>query len=123
MLQITIGTKTYDLATTLRVAYLVQDQNNHKSYIDIFQDIDKMTLERQVGIVYAAFQAANPEAAKFIKFHEFLDNFLDNYHVTDLMDYVAKIIEGIMGKKIGEEVENESFLTGTDCSDKESNVE
>lgn len=123
MLQITIGTKTYDLATTLRVAYIVQGQNNHKSYIDIFQEIDKMTLEQQVGIVYASFQAANPDEAKFIKQNDFLDNFLDNYHVTELMEYVSKIIEGIMGKELGDEVESESFLTGMDSSDKESNAE
>ena len=123
MLQITIGTKTYDLATTLRVAYIVQGQNNHKSYIDIFQEIDKMTLEQQVGIVYASFQAANPDEAKFIKQNDFLDNFLDNYHVTELMEYVSKIIEGIMGKELGSEVESESFLTGMGSSDKESNAE
>ena len=58
MLNITIGTTEYELATTLRVAYLVQGQNNHKSYVELFQEIDKMTLEQQVGIVYAAFVAA-----------------------------------------------------------------
>lgn len=125
MLNITIGTTEYELATTLRVAYLVQGQNNHKSYVELFQEIDKMTLEQQVGIVYAAFVAANPDQKKTITQNDFFEYFLDNYTISELMKYVSKIIEGIMGKKLEEEeeVESASFLAGTDCSDKDSNVD
>lgn len=100
MLTITIKGNEYDLATTLRVAYIIQGQHNHKSYIDIFEEIDKMTLEQQIGIVYAAFQAANPDGAKLIKQHDFLNDFLDNYNLTELMRYVKDIIAGIMGKDL-----------------------
>ena len=123
MLNITIGTTEYELATTLRVAYLVQGQNNHKSYVELFQEIDKMTLEQQVGIVYAAFVAANPNQKKTITQNDFFEYFLDNYTISELMKYVSKIIEGIMGKNLEEEVESASFLAGTDCSDKDSNVD
>lgn len=123
MLNITIGTTEYELATTLRVAYLVQGQNNHKSYVELFQEIDKMTLEQQVGIVYAAFVAANPNQKKTITQNDFFEYFLDNYTISELMKYVSKIIEGIMGKDLEEEVESASFLAGTDCSDKDSNVD
>ena len=123
MLNITIGAKEYELATTLRVAYLVQGQNNHKSYVELFQEIDKMTLEQQVGIVYAAFVAANPNQKKVITQNDFFENFLDNYTISELMKYVAQIIEGIMGKELEGEVESASFLAGTDCSDKDSNVD
>ena len=100
MLAITIRENEYELATTLRVAYNIQGQHNHRSYIDIFEDIDKMTLEQQIGIVYAAFQAANPDSSKLIKQSDFLNEFLDNYSLTELMQYVKDIIAGIMGKDL-----------------------
>lgn len=125
MLTIDINDKTYDLATTLRVAYIIQGQNNHRSYIELFSEIDSMTLEQQIGIVYAAFKAANPDDATFIKPNTFLDYFLDAYNLGELMDYVTKIIEGIMGKKLKDvqEEDSESFLTGMTSSDKQSNVD
>lgn len=100
MLTITIRGNEYELATTLRVAYNIQGQHNHRSYIDIFEEIDKMTLEQQIGIVYAAFQAANPDSSKLIKQSDFLNEFLDNYNLTELMKYVKDIIAGIMGKDL-----------------------
>lgn len=100
MLAITIRGNEYELATTLRVAYNIQGQHNHRSYIEIFEDIDKMTLEQQIGIVYASFQAANPDGAKLIKQSDFLNEFLDNYNLTELMKYVKDIIAGIMGKDL-----------------------
>ena len=102
MLTITIRGNEYELATTLRVAYNIQGQHNHRSYIEIFEDIDKMTLEQQIGIVYAAFQAANPDSSKLIKQSDFLNEFLDNYNLTELMKYVKDIIAGIMGKDLPE---------------------
>ena len=100
MLSITIRGSEYELATTLRVAYNIQGQHNHRSYIEIFEDIDKMTLEQQIGIVYASFQAANPASSKLIKQSDFLNEFLDNYNLTELMKYVKDIIAGIMGKDL-----------------------
>lgn len=98
MLTITIRGNEYELATTLRVAYNIQGQHNHKSYLEIFEDIDKMTLEQQIGIVYASFQAANSDSSKLIKQSDFLNEFLDTYNLKELMDYVQSIIKGIMGK-------------------------
>lgn len=100
MLTITIRGNEYELATTLRVAYNIQGQHNHRSYIEIFEDIDKMTLEQQIGIVYASFQAANPDSSKLIKQSDFLNEFLDNCNLTELMKYVKDIIAGIMGKDL-----------------------
>lgn len=97
---IEINGRQYELATTLRVAYKVQGQHAHKPYTEIFQGIGEMTLEQQIGIVYAAFQSANPEDAKSITEKAFLDNFLDNYDVSGLMEILGGIIEGIMGKEL-----------------------
>lgn len=117
MLTITIRGNEYELATTLRVAYNIQGQHNHRSYIEIFEDIDKMTLEQQIGIVYASFQAANPDSSKLIKQSDFLNEFLDNYNLTELMKYVKDIIAGIMGKDL-EDVNSEVESSGIEDKEK-----
>ena len=121
MLTITIRGNEYELATTLRVAYNIQGQHNHRSYIEIFEDIDKMTLEQQIGIVYASFQAANPDSSKLIKQSDFLNEFLDNYNLTELMKYVKDIIAGIMGKDL-EDDNSEVESSGIEEKEEEKKV-
>ena len=87
----------YPLATTLRVAYIIQGQNNHKNYLDIFEEIDKLPLEKQIGIIYASFQAANPIESKTISAKDFINYYLDNCDLSTLMSTIQDIIEGIIG--------------------------
>lgn len=115
MLQLTLGTETFDLATTLRVAYEIQGFNNHKSYLEIFQGIDTMTLEQQIDIVYASFKVANKEKAQFLNRKAFSEMFMDEHNLSYLMDLIKQIIEGITGKT-EEDEETSSFLAGTDSS-------
>lgn len=89
----------YPLATTLRVAYKVQGQHNHKAYSKIFAEIGDMTLEDQIGILYAAFQIANPEV-KMLQ-NVFLDYYLDNYNLKVVMEQVKEVVQGIMGTEEG----------------------
>lgn len=97
---ITYKGKEYELARTLRVAYKVQGQNNHESYLSIFNRLDSMTIEEQIGIIYASFSAANPEDAKFIKQTDFLNECLDTMDLSSVMNTIQYIIEGIMGKEL-----------------------
>lgn len=87
------------LATTLRVAYKIQGQHNHKAYSKIFSEVGDMSLEDQIGMLYAAFQIANPET-KVLQ-QAFLDNYLDNYNLKFLMDQIKELIQGIMGTEQG----------------------
>lgn len=96
-LVIEIEGKQYDLSTTLRVAYDVQKQHNHKSYVEILSNVDTMLLEEQIGIIYAAFKVANPFDAKTITRDKFLETFLDNYTLKDLTEYMKVIVSGILG--------------------------
>lgn len=89
----------YPLATTLRVAYKIQGQHNHKAYSKIFSEVGDMSLEDQIGMLYAAFQIANPET-KVLQ-QSFLDNYLDNYNLKFLMDQIKELIQGIMGAEQG----------------------
>ena len=100
-----IDGQEYPLATTLRVAYMVQGQHNHKPYTEVFKGIGDMTVEDQIGIIYAAFCCANPSVQdiktgkmrpQFTR-EEFQNYYLDNYNLKDLMDQLQEVIKGIMG--------------------------
>lgn len=98
-ISVKIGDNEYILATTLRVAYILQGMNNHKSYLDIFKEIDKLTLEKQIEFMYAAYTVATPEP---ISKEEFLNVCLDNLNLSDIMKCIKDIISGITGKNIDE---------------------
>lgn len=95
----TMNDKEYPMAATLRVAYKVQGQHNHKSYSKVFAEIGDMTLEDQIGILFASFQVANPEIN--LTQQQFLNYYLDNANLKVLMDQVKEVIQGIMGTEEG----------------------
>ena len=96
--------KEYPLATTLRVAYRIQGQHNHKPYAEIFKGIGDMTLEDQVGIIYESFLCGsrNDLNVQNIKRTEFLDDFLDNYTLSEMMNMLQEVIKGIVGESATE---------------------
>lgn len=96
---LTMNGTEYTLATSLRVAYKVQGQHNHKAYSKVFSEIGDMTLEEQIGILFAAFQVGNPEVK--MTQQQFLDFYLDTYNLKILMDQVKEIVQGIMGTEPG----------------------
>lgn len=98
---ITIKGKEYELATTLRVAYMIQGQHNHKAYLDIFQGLESMKLDDQIRMIYASFKCANRDAD--IKEQEFVDEVLDNLGLMEMMDLIRNIIDGITYGGMSEE--------------------
>lgn len=96
----TINGTDYELARNLRVAYNVQGKHNHKPYSKVFAEIGDMPIEKQIEVLYAAFEVANPFAAKDIKSIDFLNFCLDNYNLSEIMKYMEDVIEGIMGKDL-----------------------
>lgn len=102
----------YPIANTLRVAYMLQGQHSHKAYTEIFASIGDMTLEQQIEIVYLAFKVANP-GTEFTQ-KQFLDYYLDNVKLNDVMDQIRYIVEGITGTEIvaAESDENEPESQG-----------
>ena len=108
MLTVKINDVEYPLATTLRVAYKVQGQHNHKPYTEVFKSIGDMVLEDQIGILYAAFECANPTEVAKIKRQTFLDAYLDTYNIKIMMNHIQTVIKGIMGEDFFEEGENTS---------------
>lgn len=94
---IMINQQEFPLATSLRVAYVVQGMNNHQAYTKVFERMGDMTLEEQIGILYAAFKVANPDQARFITQANFLNSYLDTYNLSDLMNQLKELIGAIMG--------------------------
>lgn len=95
MLSINYLGTDFPLATTLRVAYNVQGQHNHKPYTEVFKNIGDMTVEDQLGIIYCSFKCANPDT---IVTRDQLQNYLlDNMNLKDMLDVLQGIIKGIMG--------------------------
>ena len=99
----------FPLSTTLRVAYEVQNQHNHKPYAQIFETLGDMTLEDQISVLWAAFKCANKDyvVSESLKFKDFLEEYLDTYNLSDLMMTLKNIIKGITGKD-DEDDENKS---------------
>ena len=106
-----------DLATTLRVAYQVQGQHNHKPYAEVFQGIGEMGVEQQIDILYAAFECANPILKQEITKQKFRDYYLDNYNLKDLMSQLQEVVKGIMGEDALGDSEEYTEIEGEDAAE------
>ena len=112
-LTITINDKEFPLSTTLRVAFVLQGQHGHKSYIEIFRDMGEMTVEQQIGVLWASFSVANAEEAKTITHAGFQNYCLDNMNLGDLMNKLKAISQAMMGDTDSEENTEELEKTPT----------
>lgn len=98
MLTTNIHGTEYSLNSTLRVAFEIQGLNDHKPYLEIFQGIDKMLIEKQIEILYVSFKLANPEVAKTMPFPMFLSYYLENFTLKQVMDQLSQVVKAIMGE-------------------------
>lgn len=103
--EIVIKGATYPLSTTLRVAYKIQGMNDHKPYLELFQDLPNLPVEKQIEFIYAAFECANP--GKFTA-GEFSDYLMDTMNVSSMLDTLRAITNGIMGVSDEEDNNKES---------------
>lgn len=101
---ININGEDFQLATTLRVAFKIQGQNEHKPYARIFQELTELPVEKQIDMLYASFICANPEQTKVMTDKEFRDYCFDNMTIKDLMELLQQVIKGIMG--VSDDTEN-----------------
>ena len=95
MVTTNINGAEYELATSLRVSYKVQGQHNHKPYSEVFSNIGQMKIEDQIGILYCAFQVANPDVV--MTKQAFIDYYLDNMNLKQIMSQLKAVIQEITG--------------------------
>ena len=93
----------YPLDTTLRVAYQIQGANDHKPYSKVFSDIGDMMLEKQIEIIFLSFKIANPDAVKQYPWQKFLDYYLGNFTLKEVMAQLKIIVQNILGEDDEEE--------------------
>lgn len=89
---ITFQGTEYECATTLRVAYVIQDRFGHKPYMSIFKGLREMALEQQIRLLYIAFSIKNPDVCSE---KQFLDELLDNWGMTQVAEKLNELVEGI----------------------------
>lgn len=106
-LKITINEREFPLAATLRVAYKIQGQHGHKSYLDVFKEMADMPVEHQIGILWAAFEVANPEEAKTVTQTGFLNYCLDNMYLDEMMEKLQVLSTIMMGQDPDKKPETE----------------
>lgn len=92
----------HPMSTTLRVAYEVQGQHNHKPYTQVFEGMGGMPIEDQIGILWASFKCANKDYVKEagITKQDFTEEYLDTCNLKDLMELLEKVVGGIMGEDL-----------------------
>lgn len=102
MAVIAINGKEYTLSDKLRVAYKLQEVNNHRPYTEVFKGLGEMPLEKQIEFIWIAFNLANPDAeslvteGKKMTQKEFQDYCMDNLGLSIIMDLIQQIMDGIM---------------------------
>lgn len=97
---ITLNDIEYELACNLRVAYELQNKNNHKPYNQVFAELGEAPLEKQIELIYVSFKLANPN--ELMTSNTFLNYFLDNYDVSYILDVMEYVMAGVMGKKFAD---------------------
>ena len=109
MVTININGNEYTLACNLRVAYTLQGEHNHEPYTKVLSRVGDMTLEQQIDILYIAFKTANPDVAKSFTKEMFRAYIFDHdeFNATVLMQYIKKVISGILGKDLPDPDEDE----------------
>ncbi len=88
----------YPLDTTLRVAYKVQGMNNHQPYSKVFEELGDMLLEKQIEILYVAFQIANPEFAREFTQSMFFNYYLEHFNLKEVMAQLKSVVQGVLGE-------------------------
>ena len=94
MVTMNINGTEYQLASTLRVAYKLQGMHNHKPYSEIFSGLGSMLLEKQIGVLYCAFNMANPNV---LSAQDFQDYVLDNMNLKEVMELLGQLTKEITG--------------------------
>lgn len=90
----------YEMAETLRVAYKIQELNNHKPYTQVFKEMGEMTIERQIKILYAAFSLANPGVASELEFQNYC---LDNMGMEQFTSALEELVNALMNHGLPKE--------------------
>ena len=92
-MEITLAGKTYQVDTTLRVAYEMQTDFD-KPYTEIFSGMRRAYLQDQIKTIYTAFRILNPD---IYTYGQFFDLALAEWKLNAVLDIVNTIMALITG--------------------------
>ncbi len=96
MVQLTMGGKTYELATSLRVVYALKDLTKAKSLQEAINSISQLDMEGQIGLLYAAYKAGGGKTDTATTKVQFEDAILDNLGILAISDAINKLADGLL---------------------------
>lgn len=97
---VTLNGTEYPMAANLRVAYKLQNENNHRPYLEVLGEVGGAVLEKQLDFLYLAFQVAN--AGTTITKEQFRETLLDTYEISQLMSTLKNLVGTMLGKDLDE---------------------
>ena len=96
MLQLTLGTRSYGLATSLRVVYALRDISHANDLQEAIASISKLDLDGQCSLLYAAYKAGDGKNDTTMTKEAFVDAILDNLGIFAISDAINKLTEGLL---------------------------
>lgn len=95
-MQLKLGEKTYELATTLRVVYALRDIAHANSLQGAINSISKLDLDGQLELLYAAYSAANSKRSDCLSKEVFIDEMLDRLGIFAITGAINKLADGLL---------------------------
>lgn len=102
-----VGSKEYELATTLRVIYKLREIAGAKSLQEAVNSIQNLDLDSQLELLYAAHVATSPAAMATTDKETFIGDILDNLGVFAVTNVINELADGLLYSGLApEEVES-----------------
>ena len=93
-MELKLGNKTYELATSLRVVYALKDITHAKGLQEAISSIAHLDFDGQLNLLWAAFKAANKETT--VTKEQFVDDILDNLGIFAVTNTVNELADGLL---------------------------
>lgn len=96
MIILKINDTEYELSTALRVVYELRTISGAKSLQDAVRSIEKLDIDGQLALIYAAYKAANNNKTDMLGKDAFTDLLLDTQGIMSIAEIVNKLADGLM---------------------------
>lgn len=95
MVQIKIGEKEFNFATSLRVIYELKNMLGCKTLQDAMRQVQTLDLDNQIKLLYTAYKCGKNDDPQLTS-SEFNDMILDELGIIKISNIISDIVEGFM---------------------------
>lgn len=103
MINLKLGDRTYELATTLRVVYALREISQAGNIQQAIGSISKLDLDGQLSLLYASYKAGGGKADVVTTKEIFTDMVLDNLGLFAITNVINQLAEGLLYSGMSEE--------------------